>query len=331
MPGTVYRGSMNPATDSLDRGSSGSAQPPDRGTAPALITMSGVSKSYGSTLALADFDITVTSGEIIGLLGENGAGKTTAMRTLLGYLFADAGEVSVGGGSPLDPDIRSRVGYLPGDFRLGSRQKVRDVLAAYNRLRGGQCGPRIGALADALDLELDRRFLQLSKGNRQKVGVVQALMHDPDVLVLDEPTSGLDPIAQRTVLTLVDARRDAGAAVLFSSHILSEVEDIADSVVILRQGRIVAEGTTAELSARALQTIDVVLATAPDEPVQAALAGLTDIQVTSLEGHKLSLSVVGSAAEALRILAPLGIVRIDTGRHDLDDVFYGYYSGGATS
>lgn len=312
---------MSPASDTPTRSSPGSP----------LIAMSGVTKSYGATLALSDFRIDVAAGDIIGLLGENGAGKTTAMRTLLGYLHADAGTVSVFGGSPLDPAIRSRIGYLPGDFRLGSRQKVRDVLAAYNRLRGGACGPRIDALADALDLELDRRFLQLSKGNRQKVGVVQALMHDPDVLVLDEPTSGLDPIAQRTVLELVDARRDVGAAVLFSSHILSEVEDIADAVVILRQGRVVAEGTTVELSARALQTIDLVLGTEPDDHVRAQLGGLTDIHITSLEGAKLSLSVVGSAAAALRILAPLDIVRIDTGRHDLDDVFYGYYSGGAPS
>lgn len=287
--------------------------------------MESVTKSYGATTALTDFTITVRSGSIIGLLGENGAGKTTAMRTLLGYLNADSGVVSVLGGNPRDPAIRARVGYLPGDFRLGSRQKVGDVLAAFDHLRGGCWAERTTTLCEALALDPGKRFLELSKGNRQKVGVVQALMHDPDVLVLDEPTGGLDPIAQRTVLELVDARRDAGAAVLFSSHILSEVEDIADSVTILRKGVKVAEGTTADLGARAVQTIDLVL---DQTPTPDLLTGLTGVTVQSQEGPKVSLVVSGSAAEALRLLAPLGIARIDTGRHDLDEVFYGYYAGG---
>lgn len=287
--------------------------------------MESVTKSYGSTVALADFSITVQGGSIIGLLGENGAGKTTAMRTLLGYLNADRGTVSVLGGNPRDPAIRARVGYLPGDFRLGSRQKVGDVLAAFDHLRGGCWADRTAILCDALALDPDKRFLDLSKGNRQKVGVVQALMHEPDVLVLDEPTGGLDPIAQRTVLELVDARRDDGAAVLFSSHILSEVEDIADSVTILRKGVKVAEGTTTELGAKAVQTIDVVLDQAPAADL---LTGLPGVTVQSLEGRKVSLVVSGSAAEVLRVLAPLGIARIDTGRHDLDEVFYGYYTEG---
>ena len=287
--------------------------------------MESVTKSYGPTVALADFSITVQGGTIIGLLGENGAGKTTAMRTLLGYLNADTGSVSVLGGNPRDPAIRARVGYLPGDFRLGSRQKVGDVLAAFDHLRGGCWADRTATLCDALSLDPDKRFLDLSKGNRQKVGVVQALMHEPDVLVLDEPTGGLDPIAQRTVLELVDARRDDGAAVLFSSHILSEVEDIADSVTILRKGVKVAEGTTAQLGAQAVQTIDLVLEQAPAPDL---LTGLPGVTVQSLEGRKVSLVVGGSAAEALRLLAPLGIARIDTGRHDLDEVFYGYYTEG---
>ena len=289
------------------------------------MSMSAVSKSYGATLALADFDIEVSAGQIIGLLGENGAGKTTAMRTLLGYLTADTGAVSVLGGDPRDPAIRARIGYLPGDFRLASRLRVDDVLASYNRLRGGVWQARIDELSAAVELDVSRRFNQLSKGNRQKVGVVAALMHDPDVLVLDEPTSGLDPVVQRTVLGLVDRRRDAGAAVLFSSHILSEVEDIADRVTIVRRGRIVAAGTTAELSAQALQTIDVVLAS---EPPVGFLAGLGNVRVASHETVKVSLEVTGSSAELFTRLVPFGIERIDTGRHDLDEVFYGYYSGG---
>lgn len=291
---------------------------------PAM-AMASVTKSYGSTVALTDFDIDVSAGQIIGLLGENGAGKTTAMRTLLGYLDADAGDVSILGGDPRDPRVRARIGYLPGDFRLASRLRVADVLASFNRLRGGGWQRRIDELTVAVDLDVTRRFNQLSKGNRQKVGVVAALMHDPDVLVLDEPTSGLDPVVQRTVLHLVDQRRDDGAAVLFSSHILSEVEDIADRVTIVRRGRIVAAGTTAELSAQAIQTIDVVLS---QPPPTGFLDDVGNVRVTQHETVKVSVEVTGSSAELFSRLVPFGIERIDTGRHDLDEVFYGYYSGG---
>lgn len=291
------------------------------------MAMDNVTKCYGTTRALADFTIHVDPGEIVGLLGENGAGKTTAMRTLLGYLRADSGNVTVLGGRPADTAIRARIGYLPGDFRLVSNQKVSRVLSAFDQLRGGCWAAEIERLTATLELDTSRKFGQLSKGNRQKVGVVAALMHKPDVLVLDEPTSGLDPLAQRTVLELVDARRDAGAAVLFSSHILSEVEDIADRVTILRQGLKVAEGTTTQLGAAAVQTIDVVLNSPVPQEVFAQRAGVT---LESLEGVKASFTVVGSAAEIMSLLAPYGIERIDTGRHDLDEVFYGYYSGERT-
>lgn len=293
----------------------------------AAMAMDDVSKSYGTTRALADFTINVEPGQIVGLLGENGSGKTTAMRTLLGYLIAEQGAVTVLGGSPRDTAIRARIGYLPGDFRLVSNQKVSRVLKAYDQLRGGRWASEIDRLTTTLELDTSRRFGQLSKGNRQKVGVVAALMHQPDVLVLDEPTSGLDPLAQRTVLELVDARRDAGAAVLFSSHILSEVEDIADRVTILRQGHKVAEGTTSQLGVAAVQTIDVVLSSPPPAELFTHLGGLT---LESLEGVKASFTVVGSAAEVMSALAPYGITRIDTGRHDLDEVFYGYYTGERT-
>lgn len=292
-------------------------------TSMTALSMTEVTKSYGRTVALSDFSIGVEPGEIVGLLGENGAGKTTAMRTLLGYLNAEQGEVAVLGQSPRDPATRARIGYLPGDFRLVSNQRVSTVLKSFDRLRGGCWATETQRLVAALELDTSRKFGQLSKGNRQKVGVVAALMHAPDVLVLDEPTSGLDPVAQRTVLELVDARRDVGAAVLFSSHILSEVEDIADRVTILRKGHKVAEGTTTELGAAALQTIDVVLDTPPPADVFDACEGVT---LDSLEGVKASFRVAGSAAAVMSALAPYGIARIDTGRHDLDAVFYGYYS-----
>lgn len=289
----------------------------------AALEMTDVTKKYGSTVALSGFSIGVQPGEIVGLLGENGAGKTTAMRTLLGYLNADGGAVSVLGESPRAPAIRSRIGYLPGDFRLVSNQRVSTVLRSFDQLRGGRWAADIARLVTTLELDTSRKFGQLSKGNRQKVGVVAALMHSPDVLVLDEPTSGLDPVAQRTVLQLIDARRDDGAAVLFSSHILSEVEDIADSVTIVRKGVKVAEGTTADLGAAAVQTIDVILEAPPPADLFEPCAGVT---LVSLEGVKASFTVAGSSAAVLAALAPYGIARIDTGRHDLDDVFYGYYS-----
>jgi ABC-2 type transport system ATP-binding protein len=293
-----------------------------------VIAIAGLTKRFGRLTAVDQLDLAVGAGEVYGLLGPNGAGKTTTIRTLLGYLAPTSGTARVLGGPARDRAIRRRIGYLPGDLRLEGRMKVASILDFYADLRGGVDRARIGALCKQLHLDQSRPFGQLSKGNRQKVGVVQAFMHEPDVLVLDEPTSGLDPLMQREVLSLVRERRDAGAAVLFSSHLIFEVEEVADRVGILRQGHKVVEDTVGGLQVlTARQSLHLRFT----EPVPAAaLEGVPGVESVQAERTRVAVVVRGSVAPLIRALADLPIEHIAADPILLDDLFYGIYDGAAS-
>ncbi len=290
-------------------------------TAP--VALSELHKHFGSIRAVDGLDLVVERGEIYGLLGPNGAGKTTAIRCLLGYLNPTSGTASVLGGDARRADIRRRIGYLPGDLHLEPRSQVRALLAWFARLRGGVQEGRIEALLERFQLDGDRRFGELSKGNRQKVGVVQAFMHDPEVLILDEPTSGLDPLMQREVLRLVEESRDAGAAVLFSSHIIMEVEEIADRVGILRLGRKIVDDSVAGL--QQITSRQSMRARFPAPVTEADFAGVPGLERVHIEGRAAELVVQGSVAGLAARLAELQVEHIATDPLVLDDLFYGVY------
>lgn len=293
-------------------------------TSPA-VRIDRLTKRYSHTgpNAVDSVSLSIAPGEVYGLLGPNGSGKSTTIRVLLGYLSPTSGSTSILGADSRERAIRSRVGYLPGDLRLPVRLSARRILdytIATLRAAGRDVdASAVDHLAGALDLDLDRQFATLSRGNRQKVGIVRALLGDPDVLVLDEPTSGLDPLVQDVVLDLVRARSEAGAAVLFSSHILSEVEAIADRVGVLNRGRLVTEGGVAALIASAPQHL--LIATTENVPVDTltGIDGLVDLAITD---HEVRVSVAGSAAEVFTRLAPFGIERVTSAGNELDEVFH---------
>lgn len=291
----------------------------------SALSITNLTKRYSTTgpMAVDGVSLMVDPGEVYGLLGPNGSGKSTTIRVLLGYLSATDGSVAVLGGDARDRSVRARIGYLPGDLRLPVRLTGRRILAytiATLRAAGRPVETAaVDQLALRLDLDLDRRFGTLSRGNRQKIGILRALLGDPDVLVLDEPTSGLDPLVQDTVLDLVRARSDSGAAVLFSSHILSEVADIADRVGVLNRGRLVTEGSVAELIASAPQHLVITTATSVAPDALAGIDGLVDLAVTD---HEVRVSIAGSAADLFGRLAPYGIARVTNAGNELDEVFH---------
>src|SRR5206468_5616076 len=227
--------------------------------------------------ALWDVNLDVRRGEVFGFLGPNGSGKTTTIRCLLDLIRPSAGRVRVLG---LDPQaepvaVRARVGYLPGELRLDDNLTAAGAIQFFNRLRGGRADSDfIRELADRLGLDLNTPIKNFSKGNKQKVGVVQALMHRPELLLLDEPTSGLDPLAQQVVLHLIEEARAAGATVFFSSHVLSEVQEVAERVAILRRGAVVEVAETAALLNRALRRVRVRFRQPPDDGVLARVSGV---------------------------------------------------------
>lgn len=298
---------------------------PATSVATSSIAVTDLAKDFGTARrrlvhALAGVTLAVDPGEIYVLLGANGAGKSTLMRCLLGYLAPSRGATAILGGSSRDTSIRARVGYLPGDLRLPARSTVDDILRFRSILQRKAGRPSVDAddLYARLELPRDRRFGTLSKGNRQKVGLALALLAAPEVLVLDEPTSGLDPIMQESVLDLVRDRRDHGAAILLSTHILSEATRAADRVGVLSSGKLVVEAPLSTLLERARQSIVVTLeADAPGD----VLAGVEGLHSCSREGRQLTVTIIGSAAETMRRLAPYGIRRVATQAHELDDMF----------
>ena len=249
--------------------------------AEVAILTEGLVKRYGRARGLAGLDLEVRQGEVYGFLGPNGAGKTTTIRLLVDLLRPTAGQVSVLG---LDPRrdgvaLRRRVGYLAGDFVVDGRQSGRELLRFLGNLRGGVPPARIEELADRLDLDLGRRIKALSRGNRQKLGVVQAFMHAPELLILDEPTSGLDPFLQQEFQRMVGEASAAGQTIFMSSHVLSEVQQTAERVGIIREGRLVTVERVEALGERAVRHLELGF----DRPVAAeeftALPGVSDLRV----------------------------------------------------
>ena len=290
-----------------------------------MIDIRALTKRFGSLTAVDSLDLQVAPGEIYGLLGPNGAGKTTTIRTLLGFLNPTDGSVQLLGSSPRETTVRRRVGYVGGDVILDRGLKARDLLAWYGDLRGGVVPEKIDVLCDHLDLDPTRKIGELSTGNRQKVAIVQALMHDPDVLVLDEPTSGLDPLLQRSVLDLIRARRDAGTAVLYSSHFLPEVENIADRVGILRRGVLVREDTMANLRDVARQRLELRFARDVPADLLSGVDGVTDVEVVDRTAYVIA---DGSVSELIKRVAEYDVERIVSHHEDLEDVFFRYYQDG---
>jgi ABC-2 type transport system ATP-binding protein len=288
-----------------------------------VIQARSLSKSYGSTRGIDGLDFTVEEGEIFGLLGPNGAGKTTTIRLLLDLIRPDSGSVHVFGTEPRGtPAVRRRIGYLPGDLRLYERMSGREQLSYYAGLRDLAGLGRADELAERFDVELDRPLRTLSKGNRQKVGIVQAFMHDPDLLILDEPTSGLDPLVQQTFYALLDEVRAAGRTALISSHVLPEVQRVAGRVALLREGRVVLEDTVEALRAHAVAHVEVTLAAPAPVDAFAAVAGAREI---SRHDHTIVFALTGEPDSPVKALAAHHVVALESREADLEDVFLALY------
>ena len=225
----------------------------------ACIDIRGLYKTYGTVHALEGVDLAIPSGVIFGFLGPNGAGKTTTLRILMGLMRATAGQATIFGLDTWRDSTRIRrdVGYLPGDARFYGWMRGTALLAFCNRARGGTHGGEIARLLDRFELEATRRIRDYSAGMKQKLGLICALMHRPRQLILDEPTTALDPLVQETLYDELRESAKRGQTVLFSSHMLSEVERLCDRVAIIRKGRIIENATVGELRQRATQGMAV--------------------------------------------------------------------------
>lgn len=295
---------------------------------PAIQTRN-LAKSYGTRRALRGVDLEVRPGEIFGFLGPNGAGKTTAIRCFLDLIRPSAGTIRVLG---IDPqkrpvEVRRRTGYLPGELRLDQRRTVRQTLDYFASLRepGSRdtARRRFPELAERIHLELDLRVGALSKGNKQKVGIIQALMHDPPLLILDEPTSGLDPLIQHEVLQMVTEARDRGSTVFFSSHQLSEVQGVSQRVAMIREGVVVEVAETRQLIQRSFRRVVLRFG----EPVaEHGLADLDGVTILARDSEHVRLEIVGDMAALVAEMARLPVIDFATETPTLEEIFRSYYA-----
>lgn len=295
-------------------------------SADRALKIRGLTKSYGQVQALRGIDLEVRRGEIFGFLGPNGAGKTTTIRCLLDSIRPDGGEARLLGYNPQRDQIavQARTGYLPGEMQFYDNLTAERQLRFFSDMRDRRVDwAYIRQLAERLNLELHQPIKNLSKGNKQKVGVIQALMNRPDLLLLDEPTAGLDPLMQQEVLGLLHEANEAGSTVFFSSHIMSEVEQVAQRVAIIRKGKIVEVADTAGLTQRALNRLRVRF----KRPVELAKLGeLPGVEVLSeVDGSIATLQVAGDMEAFVQALGKLPVLDIETERPTLEEVFLSYY------
>ncbi len=292
----------------------------------AVIDIRGLVKTFGPTRALDGLDLAVRPGEVHGFLGPNGAGKSTTLRILLGLIRKDAGEVRLFGGDPWSEAaaLHRRLAYVPGDVSLWPNLSGGEVIDMLLRMRGAPVDdPRRGEMLERFELDPTKKGRAYSKGNRQKVALVAALAAPADLLVLDEPTSGLDPLMEEVFAQCVDECRAAGTTVLLSSHILSEVERLADGVTIIRQGRVAETGSLDDM--RHLHRSRVraeVVGAAPD------LTGLTGVHDWSVDGSVVACTVDPEALpEVLTALTAAGIRTLTSTPPTLEELFLDAYRG----
>lgn len=295
---------------------------------PPIVQCTSLTKRFGDFTAVHSLDLTLKPGTVLGFIGPNGAGKSTTIRMLLGLSMPTSGTVRLFGVDPLrDTGVRARVGYCPGELRLDDRLTVAATLASWGKLRGSVDHTFRDELVSRLGVQTDRPVRGLSSGNRRKLALVGALMSRPELLVLDEPTSGLDPLMQNEFMSILAEATASGASVLLSSHILSEVERIADHIVVIRGGRVVAEGPTAQLREGTAQIYRAVFAeTVSDPAVFATLPGA--ISVESPGPRELHIHWSGPPQRLLAKLSEYDLDSLTAPEPDLETAFISYYRDG---
>jgi ABC-2 type transport system ATP-binding protein len=287
-----------------------------------------LTKSYGRDRGIVDVGLQVLAGEVVGLVGANGAGKTTFMRTLLDFIRPTGGRLSIFGLDSVrnSVEVRRRTAYLPGELVIPPRLRGHDAVRRFTTARTSIDPARVRALAARLDLDLTRRVGDLSKGNKQKVGLVLAFAPPVDLLVLDEPTSGLDPLLQREFAALVHEAVTDGATVILSSHVMSEVEQIATRVALMRDGRIAAVDDISAIRARSRRRGRARPVDAADlAQVAAALTRSAGVAEVAVDGDAVTFACAGQMDDVLKTLAGFTIAALDVTHTDLEDAFFSAY------
>ncbi len=289
----------------------------------SIIEVQHLKKYYGHARGIEDVSFTVEEGEIFGFIGPNGAGKSTTIRTLLALIHPTAGSATIFGKDCIRfaPQIAQSVGYLPSEVFYYDGMRVQELLQYSASFYRKDCTARIRELAGALDLDLKKKIDDLSFGNRKKVGIIQAILHEPKLIILDEPTAGLDPLMQQRFFELLREENRKGAAVLFSSHVLSEVRKICNRVAIIKEGRIVKVDTMSALQDNGYKKV-MLETKAPADASGFAREGITSLTV---QGTLVNFIYSGSINDLMQMLAALDLTNVSIEEPDLEEIFMHYY------
>jgi ABC-2 type transport system ATP-binding protein len=290
-----------------------------------VIQTMNLTKFYGKSRGIKDVSITVNRGDIFGFLGPNGAGKSTTIRTFLDFIRPSSGGAAIFG---LDcrkdsVAIRKRIGYIPGDFGLYGNMTGWKFLEYFGKVRGGYDAGAAKAYAKRMDIKLDRKMKEYSRGMRQKVAIIQAFMNNPDLIVMDEPTNGLDPLVQQTFMDMLREESGHGTTIFMSSHVLSEVEKTCNRVAIIKEGGIVAEEKVEELRQKSGKMLEVKFA----QPLTKEIFYLPGINNVTRSNGTYRMTVTGNMEELLREISAYKLADISIHQMTLEDVFMHYYEG----
>ena len=285
-----------------------------------------LTKNYGTSRGIVDVDMTVREGEIFGFIGPNGAGKSTTIRTLLGLIYPTSGSATIFGKDVVKhgPEIRENVGYLPSEVFYYDDMRAIDLLkysGSFYKKDPKAIEKRIRDLAALLDLDLKKKIDDLSYGNKKKVGIIQGLAHEPKLIILDEPTGGLDPLIQQQFFNLLREENQKGATILFSSHILGEVQKLCDRVAIIKDGTIIKVEQIKTLLENSTKRFTLEMATTPDTEIF-RIEGVSDFQMTAGSAGFLFR---GRVNEVTHILAGLDLTDLLVEEPDLEEIFLHYY------
>ena len=295
-------------------------------TADSVIHLDHLTKHYGEVVGIQELSLDVDSGEVFGLLGPNGAGKTTTIRLMMDFIRPTAGQVTVFGKTPSNDgiEIRKRIGYLPGDFVTYNYMTGAAVVEYFTNLRGSK-PIKFDTLCERFNLDPTRKIAELSKGNRQKVGLVQAFMNDPSLLILDEPTSGLDPLLQHEFQELLREEKEQGKTIFLSSHVMSEVEATCDRVCIIREGELVKIGTIDDLTGLSMWTVNISFVENVENDLFNGLAGVA-VNDSSERSFLLSVSGDGAMDSVIKAASKHPVSTFESEHASLEDAFLQYYS-----
>ncbi len=292
-----------------------------------VIETSKLSKFYGKERGIENLDMQVNEGEIFGFIGPNGAGKSTTIRTILSIVHPTSGSASIFGKdvTKYGPEIREEIGYLPSEIFYYENMKAIDLLrysASFYKKPKNHMEHRIQTLAKLLELNLDKKIDDLSFGNRKKVGIIQGLLHEPKLIILDEPTGGLDPLIQQKFFNLIQQENKRGASVLFSSHILGEVQRLCDRVGIIKEGKMIKVEKISDLLEKSTKRFKL---TTKGKADKAVLLNITGISELVYNGNDINFLFRGHLRDITKAIAKLDLVNLDVNEPDLEEIFLHYY------